>query len=143
MPPYLGGGIDIQGGAITATAALVCMLPRALFSSPVREDAIVETGLVFVLGNLVAYSLDSLQKERKQRSELESAQEAIRSSEQRYRKLFENAQDAIWLQDLDGNIIAANAACEKLTGFTQEELNNIDTHAQEGDINIWKLSSES
>jgi PAS domain S-box-containing protein len=122
--PIIWAGIAFgwRGGALTATAALICMLPRALFSSPVREDALVETGLVFVLGNLMAYSLDSLQKERKRRSEMESAQETIRSSEQRYRELFENAHDAIWLQDLDGNIIAANAACEKLTGFSQAEL---------------------
>jgi hypothetical protein len=32
-----------RGGAITSLAALVCMLPRALFDSPVREDALVET----------------------------------------------------------------------------------------------------
>jgi two-component system sensor histidine kinase DegS len=122
--PIIWAGIAFgwRGGAITATAAMICMLPRALFSSPVREDALVETGLVFVLGNLMAYSLDSLQKERKRRSELESAQDTIKSSEQRYRELFENAHDAIWLQDLDGNIIAANTACEKLTGFPQAEL---------------------
>jgi PAS domain S-box-containing protein len=122
--PIIWAGIAFgwRGGAITATAALVCMLPRALFGSPVREDALVETGLVFVVGNLVVYSLESLQKERKRRAEMERAQETIRSSEQRYRELFENAHDAIWLQDLEGEIIAANAACETLTGFSPPEL---------------------
>jgi PAS domain S-box-containing protein len=122
--PIIWAGIAFgwRGAVITSTAALVCMLPRAIFRSPVREDALVETGLVFVVGNLVAYSLVSLQRERKRRSELESAQETIRSSEQRYRELFENAHDAIWLQDLDGSIIAANTACEKLTGFNPSEL---------------------
>jgi signal transduction histidine kinase len=49
------------------------MLPRALFESPVREDALVETGAIFLVGNLVSYSLESLRKERKRRTELESA----------------------------------------------------------------------
>jgi PAS domain S-box-containing protein len=122
--PIIWAGIAFgwRGAVITSTAALVCMLPRALFGSPVREDALTETGLVFVVGNLVAYSLESLQTERKRRSELERAQETIKSSEQRYRELFENAHDAIWLQDLEGDIIAANTACEKLTGFTPLEL---------------------
>lgn len=111
-----------RGGAITAAAALACMLPRDLFGSPAPEDALVETGLVFVVGNLISYSLESLRKERKHRAELESAQETMRTSEQRYRGLFENAYDAIWLQDLGGNIIAANAACEKLTGYAPAQL---------------------
>jgi PAS domain S-box-containing protein len=138
--PIIWAGVAYgwRGGAITATAALVCMLPRALYGSPVREDALVETGLVFVVGNLIAYSLESLQRERKRRSELESAQEKIRSSEQRYRELFENAHDAIWFQDPGGNIIAANRACEALTGFTLKELigMNVSTFLTEENLNV-------
>ena len=43
-------------------------------------------------------------------------------SEQHYRYLFENAIDAMWAHDMMGNIVAANKACEKLTGYTREEL---------------------
>jgi len=43
-------------------------------------------------------------------------------TEQNYRYLFENASDAMWVQDMEGNIVDANMACEKLTGFTREEL---------------------
>ncbi len=43
-------------------------------------------------------------------------------TEQNYRYLFENASDAIWVQDMEGNIVDANSACEKLTGFTRQEL---------------------
>jgi two-component system sensor histidine kinase DegS len=63
-----------RGGATTSLIALACMLPRALFESPVREDAIVETTAVFLVGNLVSYSLESLRRERKRRIQLESAQ---------------------------------------------------------------------
>jgi len=43
-------------------------------------------------------------------------------TEQNYRYLFENASDAIWVHDLEGNFIIANKASEKLTGYTVEEL---------------------
>jgi two-component system, NarL family, sensor histidine kinase DegS len=43
-------------------------------------------------------------------------------TEQNYRDLFEYANDAMWVQDLDGNFVAANRACEKLTGFDRDEL---------------------
>jgi PAS domain S-box-containing protein len=48
--------------------------------------------------------------------------EELRISEQRYRELFESAHDAIWVHDLDGNIIATNRASEELTGYSSEEL---------------------
>lgn len=50
-----------------------------------------------------------------------AAQQAL-ASERRYREIFESANDAIWIHDLDGNIIAANNASEKLTGYNLEGL---------------------
>lgn len=46
----------------------------------------------------------------------------LRASEQRYRALFENAHDAIWVHDLNGNVVTANAATEALTGYSLGEL---------------------
>lgn len=43
-------------------------------------------------------------------------------TEDNYRYMFDNASDAMWVNDLDGEILAANKACEELTGYTQEEL---------------------
>lgn len=43
-------------------------------------------------------------------------------TEQDYRYLFENASDAMWVHDIEGNFLDANRACEKLTGFTHQEL---------------------
>jgi PAS domain S-box-containing protein len=42
-------------------------------------------------------------------------------SEQDYRYLFENASDAMWIHDMDGNILDGNKAFEKLTGYTLQE----------------------
>jgi PAS domain S-box-containing protein len=48
--------------------------------------------------------------------------EQLRVSEERYRDLFENANDAILVQDMEGKITAANKACVRLTGYRREEL---------------------
>lgn len=42
--------------------------------------------------------------------------------EKAYHYLFENASDAIWIHNLDGDIVYANKACEKLTGYNRDEL---------------------
>ncbi len=51
--------------------------------------------------------------------------ERLAASEERYRELFENANDAIWVHDLQGNIIAANRAMSELTGYTLAELRGL------------------
>jgi len=43
-----------------------------------------------------------------------------------YRYLFENASDAIWVHDMKGNIVYANKAFEKLTGYTGKGLTGIN-----------------
>lgn len=44
------------------------------------------------------------------------------TSEERHRDLFDNATVAIFVQDLDGRITAANRACTDLTGYRLDEL---------------------
>ena len=114
-----------KGAFIVSLAALACMLPRAIFISPYHTDALFETSAVFIIGNVLAVSFASLRREREYRTQLEVAQQEVRASEQRYRQLFENAHDAIWLHDLEENIINANRACAVLIGYSLEELNNI------------------
>ncbi|KPK48191.1 MAG: hypothetical protein AMJ77_00680 [Dehalococcoidia bacterium SM23_28_2] len=48
--------------------------------------------------------------------------EQLRLSEERYREIFENAHDGIWLQDMQGRITMANKACAEVTGYTAQEL---------------------
>ncbi len=50
------------------------------------------------------------------------AEEALRRSEEEYRRLFEQSRDAIYLITADGRITNANGAATELFGYTREEL---------------------
>ena len=124
LAPIVWAGFifSFRGAFITSLVALALMLPRAILLSSDRVDALFETGSVFVIGNVLAVTFDSLRHARERRSELEAAQRRLRASEQRYRSLFEDAHDAIWLQDMEGNIVACNEANARLTGYKMSEL---------------------
>ncbi len=54
------------------------------------------------------------------------AETLVRDGEERYRLLFESASDPIFLESPDGRIMAVNAAAEKLTGYSADELQGKD-----------------
>lgn len=110
------------GAGITSLIALACMLPRIILVSEYPVDALFETGAVFIVGNVLAISFSALRKEREFRLQLEIAQQELRASMQRYRRLFENAHDAIWVQDMEGNLLTANGATARLTGYDVDRL---------------------
>ena len=47
---------------------------------------------------------------------------ALRESEERYRELFENARDAMYVHDLNGTYTSINHAAEKLSGYSRDEI---------------------
>ena len=46
---------------------------------------------------------------------------ALRDSEERYRELFQNANDIIYTHDLQGNFTSLNRSGERITGYSHEE----------------------
>ena len=62
----------------------------------------------------------------------------LKESEQRLRKLLDNAYDAIFFEDIDGSITDVNKAACKMLGYTKEELigMNIDKFIPEKLIRV-------
>ena len=127
-----------KGAFITSLAALACMLPRIIFISDYPVDSLFETGTVFVIGNVLSISFASLRREREYRTRLEKIQQDLQVSEERYRKLFENAIDGIWIHDLEGNILDVNNAAETMMGYSREQLykTNVKSFLSEESLNL-------
>lgn len=83
-----------------------------------REFRTEDKELLEAVGNQVGIAID--------RTSLYQGQlwitELLRQSEAKYRELFQDASDAILLHDMEGNITEANKSCEKLLGYTVDEL---------------------
>ena len=87
-----------------------------------RRFAAEEIDLLCAGGNVIAIAVENARLYQEERAMAEQ----LRMSEKNYRDLFESAEDAIWVQNLDGQIVMANEACVRLTGYSREELIGMD-----------------
>ena len=78
-----------------------------LRSYPVRDEQGALTGVLEIVTDI---------------TERIRAEEALRQSEQKYRELFENANDIIFILDFDGTILSCNAAAAKTYGYESEQM---------------------
>ena len=126
----------LRGGAITAALIFFSLLPRAVFISPQKLEAIAETIAFLLIGLLISWlidrqqrALDNLTRVQKELSSslqtIKDKQEQLRFSEERYRGLFDNAGEAIFVCSASGQIVSVNMACEELTGYSRDELSKM------------------
>jgi PAS domain S-box-containing protein len=99
-----------------------CYLEQTVFSQEVLyrlrtlgEEKYLRVSCAYVAPDLVMVHTDDI-TERKQ------AEAALRESEDRYRELFENAKDAIYVHDLSGTYTSVNRAAERLSGYPRGEI---------------------
>lgn len=76
-----------------------------------------------ILGILViAQDLRTTKQLEQKIEEMKQVELALRESEAKYRNIFENAYDLIYMHDVNGRYISVNKATEKLLGYCQDEL---------------------
>jgi PAS domain S-box-containing protein len=75
--------------------------------------------------------------------ELKRAEDALRTSEERYRGIFQNAGIGIAIADLDGRFQSCNPSYERLLGFTLDELRALSVpdviHSEDRQANMAEI----
>jgi two-component system, sporulation sensor kinase E len=121
LQPYYGAAVSMQTGVsvLAATFLLVCLVliwNTANWLNKIdakRSEAEAEVRLMNI----------NLEKRVEERSgELLALLDRLKESEEKYRSLIEHASDAIYVVDYDGNFLEVNASMGKMTGYSKEEL---------------------
>lgn len=118
---YAGWTLGIIGGAALWLSSALAMLLRTFLICPNFRDALLESLASLVIGALAIALIAAYHQNKQRQSRLEEAMKNLELSQQNYEELFANASDAIWIHDIEGNIILANKACERLTGYSVSE----------------------
>lgn len=113
-------GIDL----IELACQFECEEPIILLTGKGDTKIAVEALRLGAADYLIKSELDAEKLERSIRYALErtSVLKALKHSERRYRRIFEESKDFLFICDLEGNIIDFNAAANVLTGFDEEKL---------------------
>jgi PAS domain S-box-containing protein len=126
---------------------LNCQEPIILLTGKGDDKVAIEALRVGAADYLVKSELEATILERSLRYALERTKvvKALRQSERRYRRVFEESKDMLFISDHEGNILDFNPASISLTGYSDEELNSksILTLFDDDEIaNLWKEISE-
>ncbi|MFC1925377.1 PAS domain S-box protein, partial [Chloroflexota bacterium] len=115
---YTGrGGITVRLKHRGEIYGLLCASIPVSLTTEEEERSLFED-----IAKDLAFALHKIEVEE----EHERAEEALRASENRYRSLFDSANDGMLVRDLEGNISMANNAMAQLTGYTIYELTKMN-----------------
>jgi PAS domain S-box-containing protein len=123
---YAAFVFGLRGGLLASLVITALLLPRVFIISSDANEALIEVAAFLFIGAFVSWLIDVQNKERARHKE---TIKQLLQSEENYRGLFENATEAILVHSLGGKIIAANRACERLTGYTRAEMAGMDIGA--------------
>jgi PAS domain S-box-containing protein/putative nucleotidyltransferase with HDIG domain len=107
----------IVSGAIPDETAVAAMRAGA-------HDYIIKNNLA-----RLSPAVDRELREAKIRQERSQAADKLRRSEERYRTLFEDSKDAIYINDAEGDLVDFNQSTMDLLGYSKEDLIGMDTKA--------------
>ena len=115
---------DISGVDLLQSLRTVCPDLEVIF---ITGYASLPTALQAINGDAFAYlikpfEMDHLLATLHKALDRQRLARALRESEERYRLIAENINDAIFLSDLDGRLVFANRRAEIITGYTADEL---------------------
>jgi PAS domain S-box-containing protein len=119
---YAGWTLGIIGSSVLWLSSCTAMLLHTFLISPNFRDALLESSASLIISALAIALMEAYHQNKQRQGRLEEAVKNLELSQQNYEELFANASDAIWIHDIEGNIILANKAFEKLTGYSLSEL---------------------
>lgn len=108
----LANGLGVLEMASLHHEALAKILPR--LSTAEKRARIAKATEKFFVESLTPFEMTH--------RGFREANAALRASETRYRELFENANDIVFVTDLDGNFISINPAGERLSGYSRDKI---------------------
>ncbi|MEW5829854.1 MAG: PAS domain S-box protein [Chloroflexota bacterium] len=107
---------DIRGGI---SVSIPISKYAALKTSSLKNIVLIH-GIIWIVGTISIYSAAGLIKKRiNERAEMLWA---VQTSEARYRSLFEQSHDAVFILDSEGRIMSTNQRAAEILGYTLEEL---------------------
>jgi len=108
-------------------------LPFIIVSGTIGEDVAVEAMKAgahdYVMKDNLKRLTVSVKRELREagmRRERKKAVEALKESEERYRRLFDNANDIVYTINMEGRFTSANKAAELISGYSHDEIVNMN-----------------
>jgi PAS domain S-box-containing protein len=109
------------GFIIYLPALAIPVLLLTMYSTIMFEQIIVGLGAMII--SIICFTLRVLVAQRRQQRTVEQ----LRSSERRYRSLFENNMAAVYRSTLDGRLLDCNQAFCDMFGYTRDEILSTST----------------